>query len=760
MYKKGFKKLDMSGKKPHKYSLEEIDQMELVEPQLSELNNLLSVCEEHLDWYDDKLVTRAFKLGYKSHEGITRASGEPYYLHPIEVAIIVVREIGIDDVSVAAALLHDTVEDTEVTLDDIKDLFGETVALIIDGLTKISGVFKSREAKQAETFMKMMLSMAEDLRVVLIKFADRLHNMRTIQHLPRPKQLKIATETIELYAPLAHRFGLFSIKSELEDLCFKVLDPTGYKFIARKLREKKESRESFIDGFMEPINKELNQSGFNFEMKGRPKHIYSIYRKMMRQQKPFEDIYDLFAIRIILEDPHSREDCWRVYSMITDQYRPIPERFRDFISLPKGNGYQSLHTTVITNRGRKVEIQIRTRKMDEIAEKGLAAHWKYKEGSTDGDGGIDQFVHWVRDVLDHPRPEEATDFVKDFQLNLYSEEIYVFTPKGELKNLPQGATPIDFAFDIHSEIGERAQAAKVNGRIVPLRQELHSGDQVEVITSKQMNLNPDWINDVVTHKAKSRIRQYIKQKEREVADQGRELFDKKAAKKKIEISDQDLTKITSKIKYPSTQKLFFDIGSGVYDVNKLVSQVKQYQSGNKMEEELEKADQTALDENKFQEHFHADARAHSGDGLIINGSYANVKFSYAKCCNPIPGDDVIGFISRNGDVKIHRTNCNNTRHLIKTESERIVDVEWPKAMESYFIGAVRIIGEDRVGMLNDITNQISRSLDTNMKSINVSSDSGMFEGSLILYVKDIEHLDTVLNELKKIDGVKQAYRYD
>ncbi len=477
----------------------DLDKFKLEQAQQFEVENLLQICHENLDHCDDKLVTRAFKLCFLSHQGVTRASGEPYYLHPVAVAIIVAKEIGIDDVSVAAALLHDTVEDTEVTLADIEDFFGSTVSHLIDGLTKISGVFKNKNTKQAETFMKLLLSMSEDLRVVLIKFADRLHNMRTIQHLTKEKQLSIATETIELYAPLAHRFGLYKIKSELEDLSFKVLDPTGYKFIARKLREKKESRESFIDEFMVPIKSQLERAGFHFDIKGRPKHIYSIYRKMMRQQKPFEEIYDLFAIRIILDEPHTKEDCWRVYSFITDAYTPIPERFRDFISVPKANGYQSLHTTVITNKGVKVEIQIRTRKMDEIAEKGLAAHWKYKEG---GDRNtIDRFVHWVRDILENPRPDAATEFVKDFQLNLYTDEIYVFTPSGELITLPNGATPIDFAFDIHSEVGDHALAAKVNGKIVPLRHKLQSGDQVEIITGKQVNLNRDWINDVVTHKA-------------------------------------------------------------------------------------------------------------------------------------------------------------------------------------------------------------------------------------------------------------------
>jgi len=742
--------------------VDDLDNFKLEKSQRIELRNLIKLCKESLDRCDEQLITRAFKLCYLSHQGVTRASGEPYYLHPVEVAIIVAKEIGIDDVSVSAALLHDTVEDTEVTLADIENAFGPTVSHLIDGLTKISGVFKNKNTKQAETFMKLLLSMSEDLRVVLIKFADRLHNMRTIQHLSKEKQLAIATQTIELYAPLAHRFGLYKIKSELEDLSFKVLDPTGYKFIARKLREKRESREAFIREFMKPIQKQLENAGFTFEIKGRPKHIYSIYRKMMRQQKPFEEIYDLFAIRIILNEPHTKEDCWRVYSFITDSYTPIPERFRDFISVPKANGYQSLHTTVITNKGVKVEVQIRTHKMDEIAEKGLAAHWKYKEGKDRNT--IDRFVHWVRDILENPRPEAATEFVKDFQLNLYTDEIYVFTPNGELKTLPSDATPIDFAFDIHSEIGERALAAKVNGRIVPLRHKLKSGDQVEIITGKQINLNPDWINDVVTHKAKARIRQFIKQKERKIADEGRELWVKRAAKGKVEISEQDLMKVATRLKYPSTQKLFYDIGSGIFDVNKLFKLAKQFQSGGNIDIETENEEQKSaqiVDEGDFQESFYEDARTTKRrDALIINGSLTDVKYSYARCCNPIPGDEVIGFISRNGDVKIHRVNCKNTRHLINTDSERIVDVSWAKTTDTQFIGAVKIIGEDRVGLINDITDIISKSLKTNMKSINVTSDSGMFEGILILYVDNINHLENVIKRLQNIDGIKHVYRYE
>ncbi len=732
----------------------------LLKKQQDELDLLLKSCHEHMDTVDDDLVTRAFKLTYLSHEGATRASGEPYYQHPLEVAHIVIHEMSLDDVSVAAALLHDTVEDTEISLDYINTEFGETVAHLIDGVTKISGVLKGKEAQQAETFMKLLMSMADDLRVVLIKFSDRLHNMRTLKHLPRPKQLKIANETLQLYAPLAHRFGLFNVKSELEDLCFKTVDTQGYRFITRKLREKKEDRDGFIEAFMEPIREQLYKAGFNFEIKGRPKHIYSIYRKMVTQQKPFEDIYDLFAIRIILDEPHTREDCWRVYSYITDTYTPIPERFRDFLSVPKANGYQSLHTTVFSRTGRKVEIQIRTRLMDEIAEKGLAAHWKYKEGSG-GNSPLDKISSWVRDALENPRPDAATEFVQDFTLNLFTDEIYIFTPKGKLMTLPKGSTPIDFAFEVHSEIGERALAAKVNGKMVPLRHKLNSGDQVEIITGKQINLNPDWINDVVTHKAKSRIRQFINMKERKAVEDGKEQWQKRVYKNHFELSDQDLVKVALKLKYPSLNRMYHDIGAGAFDVNTLVKAVKAFLDKGRIEEESKSKNKLEkLSDEEIQDLFHDNARAGSLRGLIINGQLTDVKYSYSKCCNPIPGDDVIGFLSRNGDVKIHRTTCNNVGYLIKNDNERVVEVDWPKSMTANFIGAVRIIGEDRVGLVNDITNLISNSLKTNMKSINVSSDEGMFEGTLIVYVEDLNHLDRVIKRIMKISGVKQAYRFE
>lgn len=731
---------------------------QLARKQQGELDELLRSCHQHLESVNEDLISRAFKFTYLSHEGATRASGEPYYLHPLEVAHIVVKEMNLDDVSVAAALLHDTVEDTHISLEVIHNEFGRTVAHLIDGMTKISGVLMNPESRQAETFMKMLMSMAEDLRVVLIKFADRLHNMRTIKHLPLHKQVKIATETRDLYAPLAHRFGLNKVKSELEDLCFRTIDSQGYRFISRKLREKKEDREAFIEEFMEPIREQLYRVGFNFEIKGRPKHIYSIYRKMVTQQKPFEEIYDLFAIRIILDAPHTREDCWRVYSYITDTYTPIPERFRDFLSVPKANGYQSLHTTVFSKAGQKVEIQIRTRQMDEIAEKGLAAHWKYKAGS-DGSAKDDRYTGWIREIFDNPRPEAASEFVQDFTLNLFSDEIYVFTPRGELKNLPKGATPIDFAFEVHSEIGERALAAKVNGKMVPLRHKLQSGDQVEIITGKQINLNPDWINDVVTHKAKSRIRQFINNREKKTIEEGKELWQKRLERYKLEIVEQDLQKVAIKLNYPSLNRMFHDIGTGTFDVNTLLKAVRSFIEKGRLEEEKKQKGEHLSDED-IHDLFIGSARAGSQRGLIINGELTDVKYTYSKCCNPIPGDDVLGFLSRNGDVKIHRTSCSNVGYLIKNDNERVVEVDWPKGMTAQFMGAVRVIGEDRVGLVNDLTTLISHSMKTNMKSINVSSDEGMFEGTLILYVEDINHLDRVIKRILKVPGVKQAYRFE
>jgi GTP pyrophosphokinase/guanosine-3',5'-bis(diphosphate) 3'-pyrophosphohydrolase len=743
---------------------QEVAIVELDKEQEKHLADLLDVCRTHLEFVDEAMIRDAFALACQSHKGATRASGEPYYHHPLEVAKIVASDLSIDGESVVAALIHDTVEDTHVTLDDVRDVFGPTVANLIDGVTKIEGVFKNRQSKQAETFMKLILSMADDIRVVLIKFADRLHNIRTLQYLPREKQMKIASETLDLYAPLAHRFGLYQIKNEFEDLCFKLLDPNSYNFVARKLREKKAAREAFIAEFMEPIEDELRDHGLTFEIKGRPKHIYSIYRKMQRQQKPFEEIYDLFAVRVILEKPHTKEDCWRVYSMITDWYTPIPKRFRDFISVPKANGYQSLHTTVITRSGQRVEVQIRTRRMDEIAERGLAAHWKYKEGGHSGSQTLEQFVSWVREVLDTPRPEAATEFVQDFQLNLYQDEIYVFTPKGDLKTLPRGASCIDFAFEIHSEVGERAMAAKVNGKLVPLRQKLKIGDQVDIVTGPKVNVNPDWIEDVVTHKAKARIRQFVRQRQREVSDRGREAWEKRAKRSNIELSDQELMKVSHQLGFDSLQVMFYEIGAEKYDLGKLYRAVKDFKSKGRLEKEEEQKELDSILTPTLEEvgqKFNQEAKKGINEqSLLIDGGLDHVKYHFANCCNPIPGDEVMGFISRAGDVKIHRTSCKNAIHLMNSDGERILEASWARTPEMQFLAAIKLVGEDRVGLINDLTDVLSKSLKTNMKSINVSSDSGVFEGIVTLYVSDLSHLGQIMEKLKRVEGIRTAHRFE
>src|SRR5690606_5672669 len=548
-----------------------------IEPEFeARLNELLEVCRERLPTTDEDLIRRAFKLGYWAHRNDRRISGERYITHPIEVATIVARDICFDDISVAAALLHDTVEDTEFSLDFIREEFGDEVANVVDGLTKISDVFASRELGQAENVRKLMLSMATDIRVILVKFADRLHNMRTLDSLPKPKQLKIASETSDLFAPLAHRFGLHAVKNELEDLSLRILNPDDYYAIAQGLKATKQEREGYVSRFIEPLRELLEANGLPVDIYGRPKNIHSIYRKMKRQNKPLEEIYDLFAIRIVLrsEGRRGKEDCWRVYSLITDLYKPLPERFRDFISVPKSNGYQSLHTTVLGPEGRRVEVQIRTAEMHEIAERGVAAHWKYKEGLTQADQQMEQFLSWVRDLIENPRPEQATEFVKEFRLNLYDEEIYVFTPKGDLQTLPTGATPVDFAFQVHTEAGMHCIGAKVNGKMVPLSYKLKSGDQVEIITSKKQTPNKDWMKFVVTHKARSRIRHWINEKRRRAVDLGRDVLEKKLQKAGLELDEQEIARRASKLKFPNPQQMYYEIGVGLYDAQDFVEFVK------------------------------------------------------------------------------------------------------------------------------------------------------------------------------------------
>jgi len=740
-----------------------------VEPEyVQKLQGLLAICRENLQTVDEDLIRRAFMLGYWAHRNDRRASGEMYIAHPLEVATIVARDVAFDDLTVAAALLHDVVEDTELSLDLIREEFGEAMATIIDGLTKIKGVFDSRELGQAENVRKLMLSMASDIRVILVKFADRLHNMRTIECLPKQKQLKVASETRDLFAPLAHRFGLFAIKNELEDLSLKVLDPETYYEIVRGLRETKAEREKYIQAFIQPLSEKLQSEGFEFDIYGRPKNIYSIYRKMKRQGKPLEEIYDLFAIRIVLKstDKKGKEDCWRVYSIITDLYRPLPERFRDFISVPKSNGYQSLHTTVLGPAGRRVEVQIRTQEMHEIAERGVAAHWKYKEGVSQSEERLDTWLSWVRDLLENPKPDQATEFVKEFRLNLYDEEIYVFTPKGDLLSLPSGATPVDFAFTVHTEVGFHCIGAKVNGKMVPLSARLKSGDQVEIITSKKQTPNPDWMKFVVTHKARSRIRHWINEKRRKAVDLGREVWEKKIARAHLEIDEQDLSRYVAKLKFPNPQQMFYEIGTGLYDADDFVQYVKNGFSARAPEEPSaaqEKADEPVPGETlRLQYESFLDTAQTSGKAsLLIDGElHTDIVTQYATCCNPIPGDEVFGYVSRAGGIKIHRVNCRNAPNLLINHPDRIVPVEWSRQKDVQFVAALRIMGEDRVGIVSDITTVISRNLKTNIRSITVDTDDGIFEGTIVLNVSDLEHLRRLIERLKRLEGIHGVYRFE
>ncbi len=734
------------------------------------LRVLIEHCRRNLPSVDEERIRRAFQVAYWAHRDDRRASGELYISHPLEVALIAAQDIRFDDTTVIAALLHDTVEDTDLSLGLIESEFGEDVANITDGVTKIDHVFSTRALGRAENVRKLMLSMATDIRVILVKFADRLHNMRTLDSLPLEKRLKIAADTLDLFAPLAHRFGLHEVKSELEDLSLKYLEPEAYKSITDGLKAKRRQRERYIEGFIEPIRTELEEAGFEFEIYGRPKSIYSIFRKMRKQQTELDEIYDLFAIRVILqsEGKKGREDCWRVYSILTDLYQPLPERFRDFISVAKSNGYQSLHTTVIGKDGKPVEIQIRTAEMHAIAERGVAAHWKYKdEGDPSGDGApagdasgrdsrVDAMYSWVRDLLENPRANDADEFVKEFHLNLYDEEIYVFTPQGDLVTLPRGATPVDFAFQIHTHVGFNCIGAKANNKMVPLSHVLTSGDQVEILTSKKQVPNPDWMKFVVTHKARSRIRHWVNEKRRKAVDAGRETLERKMRRAKIEVDEQLINRASSRLKFPSSQQLFFEIGSGLYDADEFVRFIKKGADRPGAEEGT--ADSAARLEF---EQFAADAQEVGRTALIIDGErHTDMAVKYAPCCNAIPGDDVFGYVSKTGKVKIHRVTCKNAPNLLLDHAERIIQVEWSRQKDVQFVAALRIVGEDRVGIVSDITTVISKSLKTNIRSITVESEDGLFEGTVVIFVSDLKQLRRIMQRLARLDGIYGVYRFE
>jgi GTP pyrophosphokinase len=712
---------------------------------------LLRACKSTLQKGDKKMIRKAFDMALESHKDMRRKSGEPYIYHPIAVAQIAAEEIGLGPTSIVCALLHDVVEDTDVTLDEIEREFGKKVALIIDGLTKISGVFDTNSSLQAENFRKMLLTLADDVRVILIKLADRLHNMRTMEFMPRDKQLKLSSETVYLYAPLAHRLGLYAIKSELEDLSMKYMERETYQFIKNKLNEKKTEREKFIRDFIEPLKKVLESQGLHGDVFGRPKSIHSIWNKMKKKAIPFEEVYDLFAIRIILDSTPENEkaECWKAYSIVTDLYRPNPDRLRDWISSPKANGYESLHTTVMGPKGQWVEVQIRTKRMNEIAEKGFAAHWKYKESSTDS--GLDQWVQKVRDMLKNPE-SNALDFLDDFKMNLFSDEIFIFTPKGALIQLPQGATALDFAFEIHTDVGATCIGAKVNHKLVPLGYKLQNGDQVEVITSSKQTPKEDWLNIVVTAKAKAKIKSALKEEKRKVADEGKEILERKMKSLKITYNSDNLHKLSYYFKLASTQDLFFNVAKGIIDMKDL----KEYQASEKV---VENKPQDKIENDQVQSLLR-NIKTKDSDILLIGEDMQKIDYKLANCCNPIPGDDVFGFITVSDGIKIHRTNCPNAAKLMANYGYRIVKARWTNQQELAFLTGLRITGIDDVGLINKLTTVISNDFKINIRSITVDSDNGIFEGSIMVYVNDTEHLENLIKRLKMVKGITAVTRFD
>ena len=713
---------------------------------------LLRASKSTLQKGDKRMIRKAFDMALESHKDMRRKSGEPYIYHPIAVAQIAAEEIGLGTTSIVCALLHDVVEDTDVTLDDIEQEFGKKVAKIIDGLTKISGVFDTNSSLQAENFRKMLLTLADDVRVILIKLADRLHNMRTMEFMPRDKQLKLSSETVYLYAPLAHRLGLYAIKSELEDLSMKYMEGETYQFIKNKLNEKKAEREKFIRDFIEPVKKVLQGQGLEADIFGRPKSIHSIWNKMKKKSIPFEEVYDLFAIRVVLDSTPENEkaDCWKAYSIVTDLYRPNPDRLRDWISSPKANGYESLHTTVMGPRGQWVEVQIRTTRMNEIAEKGFAAHWKYKESSTDS-SGLDQWVQKVRDMLKNP-DSNALEFLDDFKMNLFSDEIFIFTPKGALIQLPLNATALDFAFEIHSDVGASCIGAKVNHKLVPLSYKLQNGDQVEVITSSKQTPKEDWLNIVVTAKAKAKIKSSLKEEKRKIAEDGKEILERKLKSLKITYNSENIHKLSYYFKLTSTQDLFYNVAKGLIDMKDL----KEYHASEKV---IENKPQDKIDPEQVQS-LMRNIKGKDTDMLLIGEDLQKIDYKLANCCNPIPGDDVFGFVTVGDGIKIHRTNCPNAAKLMANYGYRIVKARWTNQQELAFLTGLRITGIDDVGLINKLTTVISHDFKVNMRSITVDSDNGIFEGSIMVYVNDTQHLDNLIKRLKTVSGVTGVNRFD
>jgi GTP pyrophosphokinase len=729
--------------------------------------NLLKACKPNTNLEDKKQIRKAFNLAVEAHKDMRRKSGEPYIYHPIAVGLISASEIGLGTTSVVCALLHDVVEDTEYTLSDIRGLFGEKVAKIIDGLTKISEIFDHNSpSMQAENFRKMLLTLSDDVRVILIKLADRLHNMRTLDAMPHQKQLKISYETLYLFAPLAHRLGLYAIKSELEDLALKYTEPEIYENISIKIKETEKARTRFITSFINPIKKEMIKQKIDFTITYRTKSVNSIWEKMKKKEIPFEEVFDLFAIRIVVDPPSEQEkaECWKIYSIVTDFYRPNPDRLRDWISNPKANGYESLHTTVMSSSGRWVEVQIRSKRMDEIAEKGYAAHWKYKDENSN-ESGLDDWLKKIRELLKSPEGN-ALDFLDDFKLNLFADEIFIFTPKGELKTLPIGSTSLDFAYNIHSKIGDNCIGAKVNHRLVPLNHKLKSGDQVEIITSSKQKPKEDWLSYVTTAKAKTRIKAALKEDKRKLAEEGKEILMRKFKQLKLEFNNLNISKLLNFYKIPNSQELYCQVESGKIGLREIKAFIQEKDRAKWLKyltspfSRLTGTGKEKEGEGKPHTPDIASQLKSKPDTLLIGDNMDKLQYTLSPCCNPIPGDDVFGFVTINEGIKIHRSNCPNAMNMLSKYAYRTVKAKWTHNESIAFLAGIKIIGIDKIGIVNNITKVISNDLDVNMRSISVDSDAGTFVGLVMLYVHDTKHMHELIKNLKKVEGVQQVFRID
>ena len=712
------------------------------------------ICKNDEDW---NFIKRAFFLAKEAHQGVRRRSGEPYLLHPIAVAKIVIEEIGLGVKSVVAALLHDVVEDTEYSVEDMERIFGPKIASMVDGLTKMSGVFNADTSEQAEYFRKVLLTLSDDVRVILIKIADRLHNMRTLGAMPMNKQIKITGETIYLFAPLAYRLGLYSIKSELEDLCMKYRFPQQYAEITQKLQESEASRREFINKFNAPIIASLNRDNINYEISGRVKSVYSIWSKMQRKQIPFEEIYDLFAIRIVFKPlpfPSEKTQCWQIYSTITDIYTPKPDRLRDWISMPKANGYEALHSTVMGPDGVWVEVQIRTQRMEDIAERGFAAHWKYKHATISQDE--DEFDKWLKQIraaLNSPT-ENAVDFLDNFKLSLYTSEIVVFTPKGEARKMPFGATALDFAYDIHSKIGNSAISAKINHKLEPITMQINSGDQIEIITADNARPKPEWLETVTTAKAKQSIKSFLKRERQNNIERGMQMLDEKMKSLNVKLSGRVLRKITPIYDSKNKEELYSKIGAGIVSLDNLDKALKVNSKSKIL---------------KFWTLFIPQKKEDETDDAAIPGEIAPAEeapatepqFEIAECCKPIPGDKVVGYRDpASGNIIVHKATCDELNRLATQFGRNIVkeEIKWSQHKAMSYLVTTELRGIDRQGILLDLAKVVSADFNINIREVNIHSHDGIFEGNVSLYVKDAESLHAVMDKLRKIKGIESVKR--